>query len=191
VWRAASLLVTALALAGCGASESEQLDEAENNRRPLILLESVAGRQQGVGGSSCVYDAAAGVGTCGATGAVAPDRLSTVRPGEEVRVLIEGADVTRPAGCVSEDEQACIGSAIVRPLGCEDETVAEIPLSLGPETAWSVDLSPGDYELDVVASFDAPDGRYGQVSGSLGLRVDPNAPREIVAAVGPSSGCAG
>jgi hypothetical protein len=206
------LLAAALALAGCGAAETTRdggptstsrvettdalpFDEAEMTRRPPIVLESVAGRQQAVAGSSCVdyMDEASGqgVGTCGSSGPVSPDLLSTVRPGEEIRILIEGADVIRPDRCVSEDEQGCIGSAVIRPLGCEDETVAEIPLELGPDTAWSVDLPPGDYELDVVAYFEASDGRSGHVSGSLGLRVDATVPHEIVAAERSSSGCAG
>jgi hypothetical protein len=168
-------------------------DEAEKTKAPLILLESEAGIQSAVPGSSCVdyVDEASGqgVGVCGDSGPVSPELLSTVRPGQEIRILVEDADVIRPEGCQSEDEQECIGSAVVRPLGCEEQTMAEIPLLLGPETTWSVDLAPGDYELDVFAYFDAPDGRSGDVTGSLGLRVDEAAPLELVPAAGSSAGC--
>ena len=97
----------------------------------------------------------------------------------------------RPEGCQAEDEQGCIGSAAVRPLGCEERTVAEIPLSLGPETTWTVDLPAGEYELDVIAYFEARDGRTGHVTGSLGILVDATAPQEIVPKPGSSPGCAG
>jgi hypothetical protein len=211
VWRALPPLLVALAVGACGAGEtvgggptstshvetSEPLpfDEAEKTKAPLILLQSEAGRQEAVAGSSCVdyVDEATGqgVGGCGDSGPVSPAHLSVVRPGEEIRILVEDAAVIRPEGCQGEDEQSCIGSAVVRRLGCEDRAVAEIPLALGPETTWTVDLPAGEYELDVFSYFEASDGRSGDVSGSLGLLVDATAPQEIVAKAGSSLGCSG
>jgi hypothetical protein len=51
---------------------------------------------------------------------------------------------------------------------------------VGKETAWRVHLEPGAYDLDVFANFGAPDGRTGDVSGSLGVLVDDKAPLEVV-----------
>ena len=206
------LLALSLAAAGCGAGaetggggaptvsvSAEEVDtsaaaEAGHTTPPPIVLESDAGRQTAVPGSFCVdyTDEAAGqaVGACGDSGPITPERLSTIRRGEKVRIVLEHADVTRPEGCVSEEEQGCIGSVAVHPLGCERKTVAEIPLALGPETTWRVDLEPGTYELDVFAYFDAQDGRTGDVSGSLGVLVDETAPLEIAPA-GKSPDCPG
>jgi hypothetical protein len=206
------LLAVSFAGAGCGAgaetsgggaptvsASAEEVDtsaaaERGRTKPPPIVLESDAGSQTAVSGSYCVeyVDEAAGEagGACADSGPITPKRLSTIRPGEEVRIVLEDADVTRPEGCSSDDEQSCIGSVAVHPLGCERKTVAEIPLALGPETTWRVDLEPGAYELDVFAYFDAPDGRTGDVSGSLGVLVDDTAPLEIVPA-GKSPDCPG
>ena len=205
------LLALSLAAVGCGAgaetggggapTASTATEQADTSRvtedlqtPPPIVLASDAGRQTAVPGSFCVdyTDEAAGqaVGACGDSGPITPERLSTVRRGEEVRIVLEHANVTRPEGCVSEEKQSCIGSVAVHPLGCERKIVAEIPLALGPETNWRVDLEPGAYELDVFAYFDAPDGRTGDVSGSLGVLVDQTAPLEIAPA-GKSPDCPG
>jgi hypothetical protein len=196
-------LAVTLAAAGCGAETEtsgggaptasapvEQTDTtaaAEDRQTPpRIVLESEAGRQTAVLGSYCVeyVDEAAGVagGACADSASTAPEELSTVRPGEKVRIVLEDAAVARPASCSSEEEQDCIGSVAVHPLGCERKTVEEIPLALGPETTWRADLEPGAYELDLFAYFDAPEGRTGDVSGSLGVLVDETAPLEIAPA---------
>jgi hypothetical protein len=203
-------LAGSLAAVGCGANSEtsgvgtptastpvEQVDtsaavEGDHTKPPPIVLESDAGRQTAVGGSYCVEynDEAAGEasGSCADTGPIAPAKLSTLRPGEEVRILLVDAGVTRPEGCSSAEEQDCIGSAAVHPL-CKRKTVESIPLALGPETAWHVELEPGRYELEVFAYFEAPDGRTGDVSGSLGVLVDDAAPLEIVP-VASSPDCA-
>jgi hypothetical protein len=46
-----------------------------------------------------------------------------------------------------------------------------VPLALGRETRWTVDLEPGAYELDVCGYFESDVGASGDVSGSLGLTV--------------------
>jgi hypothetical protein len=59
----------------------------------------------------------------------------------------------------------------VKPLGCEDREVELLPLALGPETRWKIDLEFGAYELDVFGYFESSDGATGDVSGALGLFV--------------------
>jgi hypothetical protein len=195
------LVVVSVLAGGCGAAErvgggptstaaatdtgsEPPFDEAEKTKPPPIVLEAAVGRQEAVPGSFCVdyVDEASGygVGTCGDSERPSPKQLSTVRFGEEVRLGLKGAEVVRPEGCVSEDEQSCIGTAAVHPLGCAKKTVAEIPLAVGPATTWRVELDSGAYEVEVFAYFDAPDGRSGDVSGAVGLLVDETAPLEIV-----------
>jgi hypothetical protein len=200
--RLPALLLAVVLLAGCGSETGERapaastapevqsgaslpFDEAEVTKPPPIVLLSAAGIQEAVKESSCVdyVDEASGqgVGVCGDTPDLKPERLSLVRSGEETTILVEGADVIRPEGCVAEAEQDCTGSASVRRLGCEEE-IASIALALGPETRWRADLPPGTYELQVFAYFEAPDGRSGDVSGSLGLLVEATGPQKILPA---------
>ena len=183
-----SLLALALALAGCGAAEQQRggaaasTSQASNTESPPIVLESAAGRQDAVPGSSCVSSGDGVIG-CGYAGRFSPESLSTVRPGEEIRILLEDADVVRSDGCMDDEHEGeCIGTAVVRPLGCKERTVARILLAPGPVTTWNVELAPGAYEIDVFAYFVAADGRGGDVSGWLGLLVDETAPLEIVPA---------
>ena len=106
-----------------------------------------------------------------------PAQLSTVRPGEEIRIVIEDAAVQ--------------GQAVISRLGC-DEPVAEIPFGPGSASSWHVELEPGGYELDVfVGRFEAEDGRSGDLSGALGLLVDETAPLELVPAPDPEPACPG
>jgi hypothetical protein len=102
--------------------------------------------------------------------------MTAVRTGDEVAFVLTGAAVVRAEGCQAEDEQSCIGSVSLRPLGCTDRQVAEVPLELGERTEWTVGLEPGAYQLDVFAHFEAFDGPTGDVSGSLGLLVAPEGP---------------
>jgi hypothetical protein len=155
------------------------LEEEEKTMPPPVVLESAAGRQEAVRGSSCVHyeDEASGeaVGLCTDMEEPEPARLSTVRPGEEIRIVIEGSAVE--------------GQVTVRRLGCA-AGAAEIPLGPGPATSWQVELEPGSYELDVfVGGFASEDGRSGDLSGALGLLVDETAPLEIVPASSAGDGC--
>jgi hypothetical protein len=200
--RPLSLLVFALCVAGCGAAteganvpassgvesvpvetDTEPLDESKL-RPPAVLLVSAGGEQEALAGSSCVgyVDPVSGEGVqvCGDTGPIHPDDMTVARPGDEVAIVLEGAQVVRPEGCHSDDEQSCIGEVDVRPLGCVDRHVADIPLTLGEKTEWTIDLEPGAYELNVFAYFEARDGRSGDVSGLLGLLVAPDAPPRTV-----------
>jgi hypothetical protein len=182
-----SLLASALVLAGCGAGKQRGGDaastsQASNTKAPPIVLESAAGRQEAVPGSSCVSSGDGVIG-CSDAGRLSPESLSIVRPGEEVRIFVEDADVVRSDGCMEDEHEGeCIGTAAVRELGCKERAVAKILLAPGPVTTWSVDLAPGAYEIDVFAYFVAADGRGGDVSGWLGLLVDETAALEVVAA---------
>jgi len=206
-----SVLAVALFLAGCGTEEagvgggstqaadteaSPPVDDEEFKHPPAIFLESAAGRQRAVeGGTSCISwrDPSSDhvtVGMCSDGFDPAPLSLSTVRPGEEIRILLEEGEVVRSDSCSEDDEQECIGTGHVHPLGCGKEDVAVIPFSLGPVTTWRAELAPGAYEVDYFINFVAP-GRGGDVSGALGLLVDEAAPLEIVQRPGSVVGCVG
>jgi hypothetical protein len=194
----ACLFALGLVLAGCGAAEerrgggtpstsqaetgSQPVDDPEKQKPPPIVLESAAGRQQAVLGTYCVsyLDEAAGIatGACADAPWLPPERLSTVRPGEEIRILLEGADVVRPQE----------GSAVFHPLGCQKKSVAEIPLVPGPATTWRVELEPGAYALDIFVMFEG-EKKSGDVSGALGLLVDETAPLEVVPRPRADAGC--
>ncbi|HEY7002654.1 MAG TPA: hypothetical protein VH281_00110 [Gaiellaceae bacterium] len=144
-------------------------------RPPPIVLTSRNGDQRAIQGSFCLNyvdpDSGAGQGSCGDTGPIQPDEVTGVAPGDQVTFVFVGAKVVRPSGCHSEDEQECIGSVSVKPLGCEGREVESVPLALGPETRWTVDLKPGAYQLYVFAYFESASGATGDVSGTLGLTV--------------------
>jgi hypothetical protein len=189
------LLVLVLLLAACGstagqtgvaASSGEGSVPAETDvaaapvdesklKPPRILLQSSAGEQKAVEGSFCVEyvdpDSGGASGVCGDSGAVHPNAVTVALAGDEVTFVLDGAAIVRPSGCQSEDEQGCIGYVYVRPLGCEDREIERVPLALGPETRWTIELKPGAYELDVFGYFEGSDGATGDVSGALGLLV--------------------
>lgn len=108
---------------------------------------------------------------CSDAPAVHPVAITVAQPGDEVTFVFSGADVVRPRGCHGEDEQWCSGYVLVRPLGCEDREVQRVPLALGPETRWTIDLETGAYELDVFGYFESSEGATGDVSVALGLLV--------------------
>jgi len=194
--RRVPLVVLALVLAGCGstaeqtgvpASSAQEsapvethgpttapLDESKL-RPPQILLRSSAGEQRAVEGSFCVdsVDPASGQGSgvCSDSAAVHPNAVTVVQPGDEVTFVFSGANIVRPSGCHADDQQGCIGYVHVKPLGCDDREVERVPLGLGPETRWTIDLESGAYELDVFGYFESIDGATGDVSGALGLLV--------------------
>ena len=138
---------------------------------PPIVLESVAGRQEAVRGASCVAtEDGGGVAVCSDIGTVRPEWLSVVHPGETVTLALVGA---RPAGSP--------GIVRARPLGCAAAVAVSFPLD-GTRTAWDVALQPGAYELEVAVAFETTDGRSGDLSGTLGLLVDPEREPGIVPA---------
>jgi predicted small secreted protein len=190
------LVVLALVLAACGSTadgtgipvssgqESVPVGthgpttaplEKSKLRPPQILFRSSAGEQRAAEGSFCVdyVDPASGQGSgvCSDSAAVHPDEVTVVQPGDEVTFVFSGADIVRASGCHAEDEQGCIGSIQVRPLGCEDREVERVPLVLGPETPWTIHLETGAYELDVFGYFESSHHATGDVSGALGLLV--------------------
>lgn len=185
--RLSPLLALVVLLAACGGASKEPVAagvsgpvplKGTSTRPPAIFLESAAGEQQAVLGSYCVE--AQLEGGCGDSGPVQPEQVTVARSGEAMKFGLENARVRRPSGCVAATEQACSGSVTVRPLGCERRSLTAIPLVLGRETPWTVDLAPGAYELDAFAYFRTDDGRTGDVSGSLGLLVDAARPAGIV-----------
>jgi len=182
------LFVAGLILAGCGAAQdvarplgsSQQgstgsVSTSDPMNAPAILLKSQYGNQEAVSGSACVFsldpDSGEGEGSCGDTGPIHPKAVTGVAAGDEVAFAFVGAKVVPAGGCEGADEQVCIGSISVKPLGCELREVESVALVPGPETPWIVDLKPGAYELDVFAYFETDAGATGDVTGSLGLTV--------------------
>ncbi len=81
------------------------------------------------------------------------------------------------------------GVITIRTLACEKRPADELDLPPGETARFPIDLPPGRYELLVFITFEATDGRSGDVSGSLGLLVDERAPREIVPLPAAFAGC--
>jgi hypothetical protein len=187
-------LVSLLALfaAACGSVQSGEgpaggsapaatikrpTEVALSTRPPSPVLVSAAGKQIGVLGSYCVTSQVQG--GCGDSGPIHPDKVSIVHPGDTLTFVLGSAIVARPEGCQAADEQGCIGTVTVRPLGCDRKAVSTIPLSEGRGTAWAVGLDAGAYQLDLFAYFKADDGRTGDLSGSFGLLVQPSGDLKI------------
>jgi hypothetical protein len=177
-----ALLATACGGASSTASDSGAGPEAmttqkqknlpdSSPRAPKLVLESSAGSQEAVPGSSCITGE--GVGLCSDTGYPRPKQLSIVRPGEMITVSLERAQVVRAAECNGGRERDCIGVITVHPLGCEKLVAYTIALTAGETTRWKVAIPPGAYELETFAYFESDDGRTnGDVSGGFGLYVD-------------------
>lgn len=148
-------------------------------RPPMLVLESSAGSQEAVPGSSCVTGEGAGV--CSDTGYPNPKQLSIVRPGEVITVSLAQAHVVRAEACNGGREQDCIGVIRVHPLGCEKLVAYTISLEPGKATRWKVAVPPGAYELETFVYFESDDGRTsGDASGSFGLYVDSSRSPEVV-----------
>ncbi len=173
------LAVLFIGVAGYGVGVGGESAEAPPvGRPPAIELVSAAGTQVAVAESSCVMSTqdGQGVGVCSDTEDLKPRQLSLVRPGEEIVIRLQAASVTE-------------GTVDVRRLSCEIETFTEIELEPGPEMGWRIDLPAGQYELQVYANFDAPNGRSGDVSGSLGIFVATEQPRRIIPVPDSVVGC--
>jgi len=150
-------------------------------RAPKLVLESSAGSQEAVPGSSCITGE--GVGVCVDSVYPHPKQLSIVRPGEVITVSLEHAQVVRAEGCNGGRERDCIGVIQVHPLGCEKLVAYTISLEPGKTTRWKVAVPPGAYELETFAHFESDDGRTnGDASGSFGLYVDSSRSAEVVPA---------
>jgi hypothetical protein len=150
-------------------------------RAPKLVLESSAGSQTAVPGSSCITGE--GFGVCSDTGHPRPKQLSIVRPGEVITVSLEQSQVVRVEDCSGGRERDCIGAIKVHPLGCEKLVAYTIALEPGKTTRWKVAVLPGAYELETFAYFESDDGRTsGDVSGAFGLYVDSSRSLDVVPA---------
>ena len=147
-----------LVLAGCGSGSRVVAGSVPRVRPPQITLETRAGSQRAVQGSSCVQGNGAGI--CADTAYPAPRRLSVVRPGERVRV--------RVAGATSIDLE-------VHRFGCHAEALRHVDLDA--DGRWRVDLPRGAYELVALARLG-----NGDTSGGVGMWVDPKRPLAVVPA---------
>jgi hypothetical protein len=194
------VLVGALLLAGCGSAAQQTnvpASSGEDSRvpvpamdteadppelkPPVIVLASKGGKQEAVQGSYCIDyvdpDSGQGQGACSDSAPIHPAAVTVVQPGEEVVFSPRGGEIVRPEGCHADDEQGCIGYVHVKALGCDEPEVESVPLALGPETRWTIDLKAGAYQLDFFGYFKSSSGATGDVSGTLGLLVGGEAKR--------------
>jgi hypothetical protein len=167
---------------GGAAVEGASGTAVETTRPPPILMRSKAGTQRAVQESFCVaYVDAYGtpVFGCGDTEDRLPRRLSVVRPDERVQIRLRAARILlRSPGCGLSGR--CEALVAVSRLGCR-KTVARFDLKAS-RTTWRARLAPGAYELEVFVGRFATASATGDTSGSLGLLVDRNRPREIIRA---------
>jgi hypothetical protein len=149
-------LVLLVALCGCGGkAKQKQASPPAPRTPPAVYLVTSGGRYRLTPGSSCVHSATTSI--CGDAAYVPVKVLHPVRRGETVR--LEVAATTRGADL-----------AVGRP-GCPTTELAHERLP-APKLAWRVELAPGDYELRVLIDhFETDDGRTGDVSGQVGIRV--------------------
>ena len=152
----------------------------ETSAVPPILMHSKAGTQRAVQGSYCLWSDH--VGFCGDVGVdILPRRLSVVRPGEPAEIRLRDARILlRSSGC--RPAGRCEAMVAVSRLGCH-RTVARFDLKPS-RTTWRARLAPGAYELDVFVGNFTTGSASGDTSGSLGLLVNRNRPREIISARG-------
>jgi hypothetical protein len=152
---------------------------------PPILMQSKAGTQRAVQESFCLaYVDENGVPVFGCGDVfvdLLPRRLSVVRPGERVQISLRDARIVlRSPGCGPAGH--CEAMVVVSRLGCR-KTVARFDLKPS-RTTWRARLAPGAYELEVFVSEFTTGQATGDTTGSLGLLVDRNRPREIIRARG-------
>ena len=155
-------MLALLAFAATGAAALPAFALATHLQRPPpIILTTKADTQRAAQESYCVtsttHDGEGFVGSCAVTVDLPPRRLSVVRRGAVVTISFRGATSITD------------GSAGVRVLGTQ-RFIRRFTLG-GPRTRWRVRLRPGKYEIEVFGRFETADGRSGDTSGSLGLRV--------------------
>jgi hypothetical protein len=88
--------------------------------------------------------------------------------------------VLRSPGCGPEGR--CEALVAISRLGCR-KTITRFDLKPS-RTTWRARLGPGAYELDVFVGNFTTGSAGGDTSGSLGLLVNRNRPREIISARG-------
>jgi hypothetical protein len=185
----APLLVALPLLAGCGMQGEPPVGSGSGSgpsgtivsespepspKPPVILFVSPAGKQSAVPGTYCMN--APGSGVCADSAPVHPEQVSVVPAAEHLTLLLVDAALDGKA------------TVTVRPLGCERKEIATVDAS--DREAFGLDLGPGDYQLDVFAPFvDGPQGSNGDVSGSVGLVIDPQARPKVEPASPGRSGC--
>ena len=105
-------------------------------RAPKLVLESSAGSQEAVPGSSCITGE--GVGVCSDTGYPRPKQLSIVRPGEVITVSLE----QQPDPLVGRHLDPARGAA---PRGLDLDPVLDVALVdlLDPEGTTTAGNAPG------------------------------------------------
>ena len=156
-------LLVSLTVVSIGAATFSALAYATHLQYPPpIVLAAKTDTQRAAQESFCVFappdpGQEVGVTRCVDYVDMPPRRLSSVRWGAPVTISFRGASSVTD------------GYARIRVLG-RQRFFHTFALD-GPETRWRVRLRPGKYEVEVFGRFRADDGRFGDTSGSLGLRV--------------------
>ncbi|HEY7196898.1 MAG TPA: hypothetical protein VH306_06910 [Gaiellaceae bacterium] len=153
-----------------------------------IELVSAAGTQRATPGATCVDGQ--NEAACGDIAPPIPERMSAVAPGETVKIVLVNGIVQRPKHCVAGRETGCVGEITVSMLGCPIQQRYRIPIDEGSSaTEWQVSIPSGSWQLNVFANFQGDDGSTGNISGALGLLVDPGAKQEVLPAGTPPIVC--
>ncbi len=144
---------------------------ASAQRPPRLILESNAGSHWAAQESFCVTKRTGdeGVTVCADTIDVRPPRFLRAAPRELLTIRLRRSKI------VHEDPSchpACDASIdIYRLVRGKKRFVRSVDLTQSPQR-WRAPRRPGRYEIEVgITLFRAADGRYGDTSGTFGLRV--------------------
>lgn len=151
---------------------------------PAIVLAASAGDQSGAQGSFCSNDDRRGCGVCADSVRLTAKHFTVVHSGDQVTLgMPEGTLVTPgPDQC----QPACPPQMVIMSL-CDNQSVVR---DVTEDEAWTIDLSPGVYQLEVSSSFSAGE-LHGQTDDTFGLIVDDARERGIVEAGATGTSCSG
>jgi hypothetical protein len=175
VWAVASVLAAGIPATEPRTARASLISGDIPQRPPVVTLVSKSPPQRGVWGSFCVFmppdEEGSSVGLCADfADDPEPRRLSVVRPGERVTMLLR--KTTSASGRVS-----------VYARGCEDRPARRTFEIKGRRTSWVVPRRsrPGRrFELALGFEFETVDGRRGDTEASLGMLVSKTRDRALV-----------
>jgi hypothetical protein len=151
---------------------------------PAIVLTTSTGDQTGAQGSFCSNDDQRGCGVCADSARLVAKHFTIAHTGDQVTFSMpDGALVTPgPDQC----QPACPPQIRVTSL-CDKKVVSR---AFNEDEAWTIDLSPGVYQLDASAFFSS-DELHGQTDETFGLIIDDARERGIVEPGAPGTSCSG
>jgi hypothetical protein len=149
---------------------------------PAIVLGSSAGDQTGAQSSFCTKEVQRGCGVCADYASRVPKQFTIVHSGDSVTFGMPDGTLVTPGP--DQCQPACPPQVAIKSL-CSNHTNER---AFTEDEAWIVDLTPGVYQLDVGAMFEADD-LSGQTADTFGLIVDDARARGIVEAAAPGTTC--